>query len=49
MAKYYWTISEEDHPRYHNNTNCFEGLKIEAKNRREGDVAPAGRTLCEVC
>lgn len=49
MAKYYWTTSEEVRPRYHVNTSCSEGLKIDAKNRKEGDVAPAGRSLCEIC
>jgi hypothetical protein len=47
--KYYWTITDEAKPRYHDNQDCPEGLKIEPEIRRDDDYYPAGRTHCEVC
>jgi hypothetical protein len=50
MAKaYYYTRTEEAHPVYHDNQDCEEGKKIEAGNRVDTDVKPAGRDHCEVC
>jgi len=49
MAAYYYTTNEETPPRYHTDQDCSEGKKIEAKNRVDTDVKPAGRTKCEVC
>ena len=42
----YHTVSEEDHPVYHNQRNCDEGKKIKTKNLKPGKD---GRALCEIC
>jgi hypothetical protein len=44
--KYYWSKIEEV---YHDNQKCPSGVKITTENRVDGDVAPAGRELCEHC
>lgn len=49
MATYYWTKNEEDPAVYHDNEECSEGRKIEAKNREESSTPPIGRRLCDVC
>jgi hypothetical protein len=48
MAKYY-TDSTEKKNVYHNNTNCSEYKKIEAKNLVVSETQPVGRSLCEIC
>lgn len=49
MAAYYYTTTTEVPAVYHNNQQCEEGKKIEAKNRVDTNTVPAGRRLCEVC
>ncbi len=49
VAKYYYTISVEPKAVYHNNQDCEEGKKIEAKNRVDTDTIPSDRVLCEEC
>jgi hypothetical protein len=49
MAKYYYTTVEEPNPVYHTNQNCEEGKKIEPEKRVDTNLAPLGRTRCEVC
>lgn len=49
MALYYYTTTLEDPAVYHTNQQCAEGKKIEAQNRKDTDIKPTDRRLCEEC